>query len=110
MEFDIVYLRVIPKPITRDLIRFGIGQNKGAQERLRAALRAFKNPEIDHGFDGAVVYRHEDNRVSLTTIGATEGGYFKTTDIEQFRNLTPDVLHKLFCESLSYLEYSYKGN
>ena len=109
IEFDVVYVRQRPKKITKKLIVASLDLDKKALNELRLSLRSFKAPEVEQGFDGLVVLNNEENHFELTTIGAIHDGYIKKATVASQGVLTTQNLKKLFCESLSRLEYAYAG-
>ncbi|HEX7647079.1 MAG TPA: hypothetical protein VF450_06700 [Noviherbaspirillum sp.] len=109
IEFDYVYIRQQPRGITIPLARAALNFDRRATESLRTTLRAFRNSEIDHGFDGLLVFNNDKNRLELTTIGTIANGYRKTVKLNLQKNPSSGDLNKLFCDSLADLEYAY-GN
>lgn len=101
----------LPKSVTPELIRAGIGSDKKARERLRLALRRFRNSEITQGFDGLVVFRSEGKTLELTTISSISNGYVKSGRLSNDqRRLTPASLKGLFCESTAELDFAYRDD
>ena len=109
IDFEFVYLHQRPKGITDKLVAESMNSDKRATENLRKVLRIFRNPEIDRGFDGLLVFKNNQNNFELTTIGAIANGYKKTARISNQKGLNTDILKKLFCESMAELEYAYPG-
>lgn len=110
IDIDIVYIHRRPKAITPELIRSSLQSDKKALKKLRTALRNFRNAEIDYGFDGLIVFRHDEGNYQLATIGAAQNGYQR---IARLRNnsgkLTPESLKKLFCDSTAELDFAYQS-
>lgn len=111
IDIDLAYVNQLPRLVTPELIRDGIRSDTQALEKLRVALRRFRDAEIDRGFDGLIVFRNDGKTFELTTISSISHGYAKSVKlINSHRGLTPAVLKSLFCESMAELDFAYQDD
>lgn len=111
IDIDLAYVNRLPKAVTPELIRNGVGSNPKALEKLRLALREFRDTEIDRGFDGLIVFRNDGKVFELTTISSISNGYMKSARLSDGHpRLTPANLKNLFCQSTAELDFAYQGD
>lgn len=107
IEFDLVYMNKRPKTITNDLVADSLQPRRGSLKKIRTALRTYRDTEIDKGFDGLVVFKNGGHYYSITSIGAIDNGYERSTKVSNAKAMDINTLKALFCESLAALPYAY---
>ncbi|OWW18346.1 hypothetical protein AYR66_02555 [Noviherbaspirillum denitrificans] len=107
IEVDLAYIKKRPKAITNELLERSLQGEKQSLKILRKALRTYRDSEIDKGFDGVVVLRNEGNHYELTTIGAVDNDYERSSKVTNQQKMDIKTINYLFCSSLSELPYAY---